>query len=161
MRDGRVHPTVDDPAIRALSESVGGPVGTHAGRHPWWTPVRVVLALTTLCLALGLVKDTPCFNAQWGSSTVNYTNMCYSDLPYLYTGRGFAELHWPYTDDAGVRSRYQAMEYPVVISYWAWWAAEVTQRLSGSPDAEARAGVPVDNLGQDPQVRTEMLRFVA
>ena len=24
--------------------------------------------------------------------------MCYSDLPYLYVGRGFAELDWPYSD---------------------------------------------------------------
>ena len=59
-----------------------------------------------------------------------------------------------------MRARYAAMEYPVVISYWAWWAAEVTQRLSGSPDLEARAGMPADSLGADPQVRKEMLRFV-
>ena len=45
--------------------------------------------------------------------------MCYSDLPYLYTGRGFAELNWPYTDDQQVRARYEVMEYPVVISYCA------------------------------------------
>ena len=49
--------------------------------------------------------------------------MCYSDLPYLYTGRGFAELNWPYTDDAQVRARYQAMEYPVGIAYFAYGAA--------------------------------------
>jgi uncharacterized membrane protein len=123
--------------------------------------VRVLLALTAVCFALGLLKDTACFNARWGDSTVNYRNMCYSDLPYLYGGRGFAELHWPYTDDAGVRARYEAMEYPVVISYWAWWTAEITQQLSGSPDVDARAGMPVDQVGGDPQVRTEMLRFVA
>ncbi len=121
----------------------------------------MVLALAAVCMALGMVKDTPCFRAQWGDSKVSYTNMCYSDLPYLYAGRGFAELHWPYTDDPGVRSRYQAMEYPVVISYWAWWAAAVTQQISGSPDVEERAGVAADNLGGDPQVRSEMLRFVA
>jgi uncharacterized membrane protein len=154
-------PSVEDPSVRALSEVVGGPVGCRAGRHPWWTPVRVLLALTAVCFALGMVKDGPCYRAEWSDSQVNYTNMCYSDLPYLYTGRGFAELHWPYTDDPGVRSRYQAMEYPVVISYWAWWAAEVTQRLRGSPDAQARAGIPVDSLGGDPEVHSEMLTFVA
>ena len=158
--DDRVHPTRDDPAVRALSEGVGGPVGEHAGRHRWWTPVRVVLALTALCFALGLVKDAPCYQVEWSDSNVNYTNMCYSDLPYLYSGRGFAEGLWPYTDDESVRDRYQVMEYPVVISYWAWWSAKITQRLSGNPDLQARAGVPAGELGGDPDVRREMLRFV-
>ncbi len=159
--DDRVHPTHDDPGIRALSEGVGGPVGTHAGRHRWWTPLRVLLALTAVCFAMGLVKDAPCYRDKWGDSATNYTHMCYSDLPYLYTGRGFAELHWPYVDDDSVRARYPAMEYPVVISYWAWWSAEVTQRLSGNPDVTERAGMPVDTLGARPEIRTEMLRFVA
>jgi uncharacterized membrane protein len=53
------------------------------------------------------------------------------------------------------------MEYPVVIAYWAWWTAEITQRLSGSPDVDARSLMPVDQVAGDPQVRTEMLRFVA
>ena len=42
--------------------------------------------------------------------------MCYSDLPYLYTGRGLAELDWPYSDDPQVRARYEVMEYPVGIA---------------------------------------------
>ncbi len=64
--------------------------------------------------------------------------MCYSDLPYLYTGRGFVELNWPYTDDAQVRDRYEVMEYPVGISYFAWGAAWVTHWLNGSPDISPR-----------------------
>ena len=157
----QVHPSLDDPGIRALSEGLGGPVGEHAGRHRWWTPVRVVLALTAVCFALGMVKDGPCYRDHWGSTTTNYKDMCYSDLPYLYTGRGFAELHWPYLDDPSVRARYPAMEYPVVISYWAWWSAEVTLRLSGSPDLGVRAGVPVDSVAGLPGVGAETLRFVA
>ncbi len=163
-RDGAVapvSPSNDDPGLRALSEGIGGPLGEHAGRHPWWTPVRVLLALTAVCFALGLVKDAPCYRQQWSDSNTNYTHMCYSDLPYLYTGRGFAELNWPYADDEAVRARYPAMEYPVVISYWAWWAADVTLHLGGMPDLDARAGMPVDSLGGEPEVRTEMLRFVA
>jgi uncharacterized membrane protein len=156
-----VSPSLDDPNVRALSEGAGGPMGEHGGRHPWWTPVRVVLALTAICFALGMIKDAPCYQAKWGDANTNYSHMCYSDLPYLYTGRGFAELHWPYLDDESVRARYPAMEYPVVISYWAWWAAKVAVTISGSPDVSARAGVPVDSLGADPEIRTEMLRFVA
>ena len=90
--------TADDPLAAEYSLGVGGPIGTHAGRHPWWTPVRVVLALTALCCALGLVSKTPCYQTSWGSDEVRYSDLCYSDLPYLYVGRGFAELEWPYSD---------------------------------------------------------------
>ena len=148
--------------MRALSEGVGGPMGPRAGRHWWWTPVRVVLALTALCFALGMVKDAPCYRAKWSDANVSYTHMCYSDLPYLYTGRGFVELHWPYADDDAVRARYAAMEYPVVISYWAWWSAEVTHCTSAARRTSRRGpGSPADTLGGQPEVRKEMLRFVA
>ena len=65
--------------------------------------------------------------------------MCYSDIPYLYTGRGFAEGQWPYADSDG---RYEVMEYPVGISYLAWVAAKVTQLDPvGPPDRAARSHV--------------------
>ena len=54
----RAHPTLDDPVVAALSESVGGPVGERATRHPWWTPLRVILALTALTFALGMVQKS-------------------------------------------------------------------------------------------------------
>ena len=142
-----VSPSNDDPGLRALSEGIGGPLGEHAGRHPWWTPVRVLLALTAVCFALGVVKDAPCYRQQWSDSNTNYTNMCYSDLPYLYTGRGFAELNWPYADDEAVRARYPAMEYPVVISYWAWWTAE----RHAAPRRHARPRCPGRDAGRQPR----------
>jgi uncharacterized membrane protein len=60
-----VHPTTDDPVATALSERVGGPIGARAGRHPWWTPVRVVLALTAVVLALGMVQKGSCYQDTW------------------------------------------------------------------------------------------------
>ena len=155
-----VHPTVDDPVVTSLSESVGGPVGTRAGRHPWWTPVRVVLALTAICLALGMLQKNSCYEDSWQDGQARYTHMCYSDLPYLYTGRGFAELSWPYSDDPQVRGRYEVMEYPVGISYWAWATAWVTHWLSGSPDLESRYGAPVGEVSGRPEVVREMRLFV-
>ena len=50
----RAHPTLEDPVAAALSEAVGGPLGEHSAAHRWWTPVRVVLALTAVCFALEL-----------------------------------------------------------------------------------------------------------
>lgn len=159
-RDERVHPTEDDRLVTALSESVGGPVGSRAARHPWWTPVRVVLAVTAVCFALGLLQKTNCYNDAWRDTESRYTHMCYSDLPYLYTGRGFVELTWPYSSDPQVRARYEVMEYPAVISYYAFGAAWVTQLLSGSPDLRARYLQPVDQVSADPVVITETKLFV-
>jgi uncharacterized membrane protein len=157
---GWVHPTNDDPVATVLSERVGGPAGARAGRHPWWTPVRVVLALTAIVLALGMVQKSNCYQHTWQDGQARYTHMCYSDLPYLYTGRGFAELNWPYSEDAQVRARYEVMEYPVGISYWAWGAAYVTHWLNGSPDLSSRYGQSVGDMSAQPEVHREMRIFV-
>jgi uncharacterized membrane protein len=154
------YPSRDDPLVRTLSEGVGGPLGTRAGRHPWWTPVRVVLALTAVCLSLGMLQKSSCYQQSWQDGQARYAHMCYSDLPYLYTGRGFAELNWPYSDEDQVRARYQVMEYPVGISYWAWGAAWVTHWLNGSPDLDPRYDQPLDALSADRSVVRETRIFV-
>ena len=157
---GPVHPTTDDPVVRTLSEGVGGPVGTHAGRHRWWTPVRVLLALTAVCFALGMVQKSSCYSDSWQDGQTRYSHMCYSDLPYLYTGRGLAELNWPYTDDPQVRARYDVMEYPVGISYFAWASAWVTHWANGSPDVADRYGRTTQEVGADRKVTAETRLFV-
>jgi uncharacterized membrane protein len=134
-------------------------VGSLAGHHPWWTPARVVLALTALCFALGMVQKSPCYAAQWNNGQSRYSQMCYSDLPYLYVGRGFAELDWPYSDAIHVRDRYEVMEYPVGISYYAFGAAEVTHWFSGSPDLAPRGAMSQGELSADPAVLRESLMF--
>lgn len=161
MTDRRVHPTLDDPAVTLVSEGAGGPMGRHGGRHPWWTPVRVVLALAALCVALGMVQKTNCFNDSWQDGEQRYTHMCYSDLPYLYTGRGMVELTWPYTDDPQVQARYDTMEYPVGISYWAWATAHVTHWLSGSPDLEPRYSQDPGAMFSQPEIAREVRLYVA
>jgi uncharacterized membrane protein len=156
-----VRPTSDDPLVAALSKGVGGPSGDHAGVHPWWTPVRVILALTAVCFALGMVPKAPCYDAQWTNSQSRYSEMCYSDLPYLYVGRGFAELDWPYSNAISVRDRYDVMEYPVGIAYYAYAAAYVTHWLSGSPDLTPRGGLSQGQLYGDHKVLRESLLFTA
>lgn len=159
-RDLRVHPTHDDPVARSLSEGLGGPMGGHAAPHRWWTPVRVVLALTALCFVLGMVQKGPCYADSWQDGEARYSAMCYSDLPYLYTGRGFAELNWPYSDDEQVRARYEVMEYPVGIAYVAWGTAWLTHWANGSPDLEPRFALPADELFGQPEVTREMRWYV-
>jgi uncharacterized membrane protein len=160
-RPGHVHPTVDDPVVAALSDGVGGPVGSRAGRHPWWTPARVMLLMAAVVFALGMVQKSGCYTRYWVYDEHRYTHMCYSDLPYLYTGRGLAELAWPYTDDPQVRDRYpEVMEYPVGISYFAYGAAWVTHWVTGSPDLDARRDQPPDSLVGTDQVKKELRAFV-
>ncbi|QCC78824.1 DUF2029 domain-containing protein [Nocardioides daphniae] len=111
-------------------------MGRRAGRHPWWSPVRVLLLLTALTFAAGMLSKAPCAEEEWQDTTQRYSHMCYSDLPYLYGWRGMSDLHWPYTDDPEVRAEFEVMEYPVGISYWAWGTGIVTWALSGAPDVD-------------------------
>lgn len=157
---GRVHPTLDDPVVAALSEGVGGPAGSRLRPHRWWTPVRVLLALTALAFALGMLQKSPCFEETWQNGDQRYSQMCYSDVPYLYTGRGLAELNWPYSDDEQVRARHPVMEYPVGIAYAAWGTAWVTHWIAGSPDVEPRYQQPVDELFADESLEREIRLYV-
>ena len=86
------------------------------------------------------MHEAPCLQPHWGNDQARYGKMCYSDVPYLYTGRGLDEGRWPYAADAG---RYQAMEYPVGITYFAWAAARLTQLHPAGPPIAERRGVPV------------------
>jgi uncharacterized membrane protein len=151
-----VRPSRTDPLARAASESVGGPVGEHADPHWWWTPVRVVLAVTALTFVLGMVERTPCVRDNWSRSSLQYGAMCYSDIPYLYSGRGFAAGYAPYTDTHG---RYPAMEYPVVIGYFAYGAARVTQAIGEPPDLAARALLGADRIYSAAGVAQESGRY--
>src|SRR4051812_38554411 len=116
--------------------------------------------MTAVVMALGMWQKTNCYDDTWQDGNARYTHMCYSDLPYLYTGRGFAELSWPYSDDPQTRARYEVMEYPVGIAYWAYGAAWVTHWLNGSPDIEPRYSQSVGDLSGTAPVLREMRIFV-
>ena len=149
-------PTHEDPLARESSEVVGGPSGRRSAGHPWWTPVRVVLAVACVAWLLALVQKAPCAADDWSGDNSRYAQMCYSDVPYLYVGRGFAEAALPYADSGG---RYPDLEYPVVIGYFAHATALVTQALHGSPDLQARRSGPVDALYGDAAVEAERQDF--
>lgn len=155
-----VHPTRDDSVVTALSEVVGGPMGDHARPHRWWTPARVLLLLTAVVFAAGLVQKAPCSLAEGRDQNWVYSHMCYTDLKPLYVPRGMVEHAWPYSDDAQTRSRYEVMEYPVGISYWAWGAAWVTHWLNGSPDVGERSRTPVSDLYGEKEVDDETQLFL-
>ncbi len=151
-----VRPTHEDPLVRSSSEVIGGPAGRRTSGHPWWTPVRVVLAVACVAWLLAIAQKAPCAADHWNGETSRYAQMCYSDVPYLYVARGFAEAALPYADSGG---RYPDLEYPVLIGYFAHVTALVTQALNGGADLEARRAAPPDSLYADPQVEAERQDF--
>ena len=149
---GVVAPTLDDPVLRSASEVVGGPAGRRSLGHPWWTPVRVVLAIACVAWLLAMAQKAPCALDGWGGENSRYAKMCYSDVPFLYVDRGFAERRLPYADTGG---RYPDLEYPVLTGWFAYGSALVDQALHGWPDQAARRAGTVDALRADPAVEAE------
>ena len=105
-------PTVSDPVARASSPVVGGPLGRFArvGGGGWWTPVRVLIVMSTLAYGIGLLVDVSCLSNGWASPD-RYEALCYSDIPPLYVLRGFSEGYFPYLE---VAPGGEILEYPVL-----------------------------------------------
>ncbi len=138
--------------VASASEVIGGPAGRRSAGAPWWTPTRVVVAVACIVWALAMLQKAPCSAVDWNDSTLRARTMCYSDIPYLYSGRGFAELSVPYSDTGG---RYPYLEYPVGTGYFTYGVAWATHAINGFPDREARASSSPDLLGTLPEVQQE------
>jgi uncharacterized membrane protein len=156
----RVSPTREDAVVRSVSEVVGGPLGDHAGQHPWWTPLRVVLLLAAVAMSFGIAAKAPCLG-QAGETENNarYTNLCWSDISTAYVANGFAEGYWPFTDDEQVRARYAPAWVPPLPAYVGFVSQRLTALLNGSPDLDGRALVPVTEVAQQPEVLREARIF--
>ncbi|MGW3110790.1 glycosyltransferase family 87 protein [Streptomyces sp. NPDC001091] len=121
-----VRPTREDEIAAAGSELIGGPLGRRAlTGTSWWTPVRVVALVAIGMFALGLVQKAPCYDGAWffGASS-QYTHACYSDIPHLYQGRGFADGLVPYFDKLPGDMDY--LEYPVLTGVFMEVASWLT-----------------------------------
>lgn len=158
--EARVSPTREDAVVRSVSEVVGGPLGDHAGRHPWWTPLRAVLLLAAIAMSLGIVAKAPCLDiAGEAANTGRYTNLCWSDTSTAYVASGFAEGYWPFTDDEQVRARFAPAWVPPLPAYVAFVSQRVTSLINGSPDLDARALVPIADVAAQPGVLREARIF--
>ncbi|MEO6880714.1 MAG: glycosyltransferase 87 family protein, partial [Mycobacteriaceae bacterium] len=139
----RVAPTRSDPLLAQASSVVGGPVGRHAliGRGLFLTPLRIVLLLAVVFLALGWGSKAACLQQaqtaggapylDWGGHR-QYVAMCYSDTVPLYGGEKLDTGAFPYktpiVEKAGTpeqTTRY--MEYPVLTGLYQYSSAAISR----------------------------------
>ncbi len=124
-RSQTVIPTHRDEVAAAGSELIGGP--TAAGRCPapenppgtgdrprGHRHVRPGHGAEAALLQLGLVPGT----------TSQYTHACYSDIPHLFSGRGFADGLVPYFDR--LTGDIPFLEYPVLTGLFMEVASWLT-----------------------------------
>ncbi|MGW7350242.1 glycosyltransferase family 87 protein [Streptomyces sp. NPDC054784] len=124
-----VRPTEHDEVAAAGSELIGGPAGRRSGDAGWWTPVRVTVLVMLATFALGMLQKLPCYNGAWFfGQTSQYAHACYSDIPHLYQGRGFADGLVPYFDriPEDVSGGMEYLEYPVLTGLFMKIAAVLT-----------------------------------
>jgi uncharacterized membrane protein len=167
--DDVVAPTLSDPVARSASAAVGGPLGRYArtGRS-WWTPLRLVLAVATVMFGLGIVQKAPCVTEDWGDAATpfSFSHLCYSDIQYLYAGRGLAEGIFPYTpvdhlpevkQPATIEEEHSlTVEYPVLTGLWMGVAGIITHALGKSPDV---SGIPHSAVSGDLDVQHDSAIF--
>ncbi|MGA8847976.1 MAG: glycosyltransferase 87 family protein [Nocardioides sp.] len=157
----------------ALSAAVGGPAGSRVRarssggsgsggrwRASWWTPLRVLLALTALAFGLGLVAKSSCVSDQWRGD-VGYSHVCSSEIADAYTGTSLVEGGWPWAADPATLARHPILQEPALVGLWAYATARVTQVLAGSADLQERYAVSASSLPLVPAVRRERVVFVA
>jgi uncharacterized membrane protein len=143
--DDRDLPSRTDVIGAALSQVIGGPVGRHAliGRARFLTPLRVMLLIALVFLALGYSTKAACLQtvgtgpadqrvANWQNQRAYY-QLCYSDTVPLYTAELLSQGKFPYKSswvemDAQGRPRIQYdgnlavryMEYPVITGLYQY-----------------------------------------
>ena len=143
--DDRDLPSRTDTIGAALSGAFGGAVGRHAliGRARFMTPLRVMLIIALLFLALGYTSKAACLQST-GSGTADqrvavwanqraYYELCYSDTVPLYTAELLSQGKFPYKSswiekdasgapqkqyDGSPAVRY--MEYPVLTGVYQY-----------------------------------------
>lgn len=121
-------PSHSDPTVGRAARAIGGGWGRHAGVAPrtWWTPVRILLAVTCFTLLLGFVQKSPCATGNW-TGFKQYTHMCYSDVVPLWSDERL--------DVGGVPYRDTNVEYPVLTGGFMWLTAELTRGVHALHDS--------------------------
>ncbi len=123
-----VVPSLTDAFAGRAAGALGGRWGRYAGVRPrsFWTPVRVLLAMTCLTLLLGFLQKSPCADGNWVGNK-QYTHMCYSDVVPLWSDERLDVGAVPYRDTA--------VEYPALTGGFMWLTAELTRGVHALHDS--------------------------
>ena len=122
-----VLPGREDPAVASTTGAVGGPLGRWARvGASWWNPLRVLVAIATFSYVLGYLLDLSCRSENWRTPE-RYERLCYSDIPPLYSLRGFADGLLPYVQ---AMPDGQHLEYPVLTGGFMQVAAMITSAVT-------------------------------
>ncbi len=129
-----VEPSNADSIAAGGSNAIGGPIGRFKSGSTWWNPLRVLVALSAFIYAFGYFLDLSCRSTGWVSPE-NYEHLCYSDIPPLFSFRGFADGFLPYLQTAPGQT---PLEYPVLTGVFMQIAAMITRVITGiMPQAPA------------------------
>lgn len=118
-----VAPTRSDPVVAAASHIVGGPLGRHAAlarhtaRSAWQPAAAVLVGLSSLTIALGVLQKAHCFGTGWKSPDQLW-HACYSDLPILYQASNLGQT-MPYLPGS------RPLDQPVISGLVMWLVALV------------------------------------
>ena len=99
-----IAPTRADPVAAAASEVIGGPfgryaaLGRHAARSAWQPAAAVLMGLSSLTIALGVLQKAHCLSKGWNTPD-QFWHACYSDLPIVYQSAGLGHA-MPYLPGA-------------------------------------------------------------
>jgi uncharacterized membrane protein len=129
-------PSLDDPVMNLGADGFGGVLGKRA-RLPRSRAAMafVLIVLTLFSTAIGIGMRDPCFNASWtGGGNQQYTHMCYTDVPFMYQGRGFSQGEVAYYST----NSNDYLEYPVVTGAAMETAALLARHVPGNANNQGR-----------------------
>ncbi len=129
-------PSLDDPVANLGSDGFGGVIGRRA-RLPRSraTVAFLLLVLTLLSTAVGIGMRQPCFSTAWtGGGNQQYTHMCYTDIPFMYQGRGFSQGEVAYYST----NPNNYLEYPVITGAAMETAALLARHVPGDANNQGR-----------------------
>jgi len=111
-------PTRTDPVAAAASEVIGGPAGRyarpvrHTARSFWQPAAAVMMGLSSLTVALGVLQKSHCFSKGWNTPD-QFWHACYSDLPLVYQTSGLGHA-MPYLPGG------QPLDQPLISGLVMW-----------------------------------------